>query len=72
MVFGAVTDNASNMKKKVWLLVEKKYPTVICHGDAACGLNLIFCDMIKLETCKNIKKTSEKCYKRTQTQTHAS
>ena len=30
MVFGVVTDNASNMKK-AWRLKEEKYPTVICY-----------------------------------------
>ena len=33
-----------------------KYQTIICYGCAAYGLNLIFCDMIKLENCKNIIK----------------
>ena len=70
MVFGVVTDNASNMKK-AWRLIEEKYPTIICYGCAAHGLNLIFCDMIKLETCKNIIKRP-KGVKRIQTQTHAS
>ena len=55
MVFGVVTDNASNMKK-AWRLIEEKYPTIIYYECAAHGLNLIFCDMIKLETCKNIKR----------------
>ena len=58
MVFGVVTDNASNMKK-AWRLIEEKYPTIICYGCAAHGLNLIFCDMIKLETCKNIIKRAK-------------
>ena len=53
MVFGVVTNYASNMKK-AWPLIEEKYPTIICYGCAAHGLNLSFCDMIKLETCKNI------------------
>ena len=34
--------------------IEEKHPTIICYGCAAHGLNLIFCDMIKLETGKNI------------------
>ena len=42
--------------KKAWRLIEEKYPIIICCGCAAHGLNLIFCDMIKLETCKNIIK----------------
>ena len=46
MVFGVVTDNASNMKN-AWRLIEEKYPTIIiCYGCAAHGLNLIFCNMI--------------------------
>ena len=58
MVFGVVTDNASNMKK-AWRLIKEKYPTIICYGYAAHGLNLIFCDMIKLENCKNIIKRAK-------------
>ena len=55
MVFEVVTDNASNMKK-AWRLIEEKYPTIIGYGCAARDLNLIFCVMTKLETCKNIVK----------------
>ena len=58
MVFGVVTDNARSMKK-AWRLIEEKYPTIICYGCAAHGFNLIFCDMIKLETCKNIIKRAK-------------
>ena len=58
MVFGVVTDNTSNMKK-AWRLIEENYPTIICYGCAAHGLNLIFCDMIKPETCKNIIKQAK-------------
>ena len=58
MVFGVVTDNSSNMKK-AWRLIEEKYQTIICYGYVAHGLNLIFCDMIKLETCKNIIKQAK-------------
>ena len=54
MVFGATTDNASKIE-----VIEEKYPTIICYGCAAHGLNLIFCDMIKLETCKNIIKRAK-------------
>ena len=57
MVFGVVTDNAINMKK-AWRLIEE-YPTIICYGCAAHGLNLIFCEIIKLETCKNIIKRAK-------------
>ena len=56
MVFGVVTDTASNIKKA---LIEEKYPTIICFGCAAHGLNLIFCDAIKLEICKNIIKRAK-------------
>ena len=62
MVFEVVTDNASNMKKE-WRLIEKKYPTIIRYGCAAHGLTLIFCDMIKLETCKNIIKQAKRVIK---------
>ena len=58
MVFGVVTDNASYMKK-AWRLIEVKYPTIISYGCAAHGLNLIFCDMTKLETCKNTIKRAK-------------
>ena len=58
MGFGVVTDNPSNMKK-AWRLIKKKYPTIISYGCAAHGLNLIFCDVIKLETCKNITKRAK-------------
>ena len=51
IVFGVVTDNASNMKK-AWRLIEEKYLTIICCGCAAHGLNLSFCDMTKLEPAK--------------------
>ena len=40
-------------------VLEEKYPTIIYYGCAAHGLNLIFCDMIKLETCKNIIKRTK-------------
>ena len=58
MVFGVVTDDASNMKKAS-RLVEEKYPTIICFGCAVHGVNLFFCVMIKLETCKNIIKRAK-------------
>ena len=58
MVFGVVTDNASNMKK-AWRLIKEKYTRIICYGCAAHGLNLIFCDMIKLETSKNTIKRAK-------------
>ena len=58
MDFGVVTDNPSNMKK-AWRLIKEKYPTIISHGCAAHGLNLMFCGVIKLETCKNITKRAK-------------
>ena len=58
MAFGVVTDNASTMKK-AWRLLEEKYSTITCCGCAAHDLNLTFCDMIKLETCKNIIKRAK-------------
>ena len=45
--------------KKARRFIEKKYPTIICCGCAARGLNLIFCGMIKLETCKNMIKQAK-------------
>ena len=70
MVFGVVTDNASNMKK-AWRLTKEKYPTIICYGWAAQSLSLIFCDMIKLETYKNIIKRAKGVIKEFR-HTHAS
>ena len=58
MIFAVVRDNASNIKK-AWRLREKKYPIIIWYGSAAHGLNLIFCGVIKLETCKNITKQAK-------------
>ena len=58
MVFGVVTHNAIIMKKASQL-IEEKYPKIICYGCAAHGLNLIFCNMIKLKTCKNIIKRAK-------------
>ena len=37
MIFGVITDNASNMKK-AWRCIEEKYPTIICYECAAHGL----------------------------------
>ena len=71
MVFGEVTVNSSNMKK-AWRLIEEKYLIIICYRCAAHGLNLIFCDVIKLETCKNIIKRAKGVTKELKTQTHAS
>ena len=45
--------------KKALRLIKEKYPTIICYGYAAHGLNLIFCDIIKLETCKSIIKRAK-------------
>ena len=58
MAFGVVTNNASNMNK-AWRFIKEKYPTIICYVCATHGLNLIFCDMIKLETCKIIIKRAK-------------
>ena len=58
MVYGIVTDYASSMRK-AWRLIEEKYPPNICCECAAHCLNLIFCHMIKLETCKNIIKRAK-------------
>ena len=53
LVIGFVTDNASNMKK-AWGLLQEEYPEISCYGCAAHGLNLIFGDLIKLETLAEI------------------
>ena len=45
--------------KKAWRLIKEKYPSIICYRCAALELNLNFCDMIKLETCKNIIKRTK-------------
>ena len=37
----------------------RKYSAIICYGCAVHGLNLIFRNMIKLETCKNIIKRAK-------------
>ena len=58
MIFGVVINNASNVKK-AWRLMDEKYSTIICYGCVAHGLNLIFCDMIKLEICKNLIKRAK-------------
>ena len=71
MVFGVVTDYASNMKK-AWRPIEENFPTIICYRCAAHGLNLIFCDMIKTRNEQKYNQTSESCHKRIQAQTHAS
>ena len=49
-----VTDNAINMKKS-WKLLRKKYSELSCYGCVAHSVNLIFGDLIKLETLKNVK-----------------
>ena len=49
-----VTDNASNMKKS-WKLLGEKYPELACYGSAAHSRNLIFGDLMTLETSKKIK-----------------
>ena len=45
--------------KKARRFIKEKYPTIICCGCAARGLNLFFCDIIKLETCKNMIKRAK-------------
>ena len=45
--------------KKAWRLVEERFPEITCYGCAAHGFNLIFCDMMKLETCKIIIKQAK-------------
>ena len=58
MVIGVVTNNASNMKK-AWRLIEEKFPATTCYRCAAHGLNLIFCNIMKLETCKKMMEQAK-------------
>ena len=51
--FGTVTDNASNMKKS-WKLLGEKHSELTCYGCAAHSMNLIFGDLMKLETLKKV------------------
>ena len=53
VVIGLVTDNASNMKR-AWNLLREIYPKITCYGCAAHSLNLIFGDLIKLDTLAQI------------------
>ena len=52
MHMASVTDNASNTKKS-WKLLGEKYSKLTCYGCAANSINLIFGDLMKLETLKN-------------------
>ena len=54
MPIALVTDNASNMKKSRKLL-GKKYSELTCYGCTAHTMNLIFGDLMKLETLKKVK-----------------
>ena len=54
MPIALITDNASNMKKS-WKLLREKYSELTCYGCAAHSMNLIFGDLMKLETLKKVK-----------------
>ena len=62
MLIALVTDNASNMKK-FWKLLEEKYSEVTCYGCAAHSMNLIFGDLMKLETLKKVKHQAKQIVK---------
>ena len=62
MSVALVTDNASNMKKS-WKLLGEKYSVLTCYGCAAHSMNLIFGDLMKLETLKKAKPQAEQIVK---------
>lgn len=52
-VFALLTDNASNMKA-AWEIIMEKYPHITAIGCAAHGLNLLFNDIMKLDTLQMV------------------
>ena len=62
MPIALVKDNASNMKKS-WKLLGKKYSELTCYGCAAHSMNLIFGDLMKLETLKKVKHQAKQIAK---------
>ena len=62
MPIALVSDNASNMKKSLKLLGEK-YSELTCYGCAAHSMNLIFGDLMKLETLKKVKNQAKQIVK---------
>ena len=65
MQIALVTDNASNMKKS-WKLLGEKYLELTCYGCAALSMNLIFGDLMKLETLKKVKHQVKQIVKKFQ------
>ena len=63
MPIALVTDNASNMKKSGKLL-KGKYSELTCYGCAAHSMNLIFGDLMTLETLKKIKHQAKQIVKK--------
>ena len=57
-----VTNNAIKMKKS-WKLLGEKYSELICYGCAAHSMNLIFGDLMKLETLKKVKHQAKQIVK---------
>ena len=62
MPIALVTGNASNMKKS-WKLLGEKYSELTCYGCAAYSMNLIFGDLMKLETLKKVKQQAKQIVK---------
>ena len=62
MPIALVTDNASNMKKS-WKLLGEKYSELPCYVCAAHSMNLIFGDLMKLETSKKVKHQAKQIAK---------
>ena len=62
MSIALVTDNASN-KKKLWKLLGEKYLQLTRYGCATHRMNLIFGDLMKLETLKKVKYQAKQTVK---------
>ena len=63
MPIALVSDNTSNMKKS-WKLLGEKYSELTCYGCAAHSMNLIFRDLMKLETLKKVKHQAKQIVKK--------
>ena len=62
MPIALVTGNASNMKNSGKLLGEK-YSELTCYSCAVHSMNLIFDDLMKLETLKKVKHQAKQIAK---------
>ena len=62
MPIALVTDNSRNMKK-CWKLLGEKYSKLTWYGGAAHSMNLIFGDLMKLETLKKVKLQAKQIVK---------